>query len=213
MGQAPRAENRYQFRASAAVEEQAPPDSGGFLMAAVVLVFVLGIGGFAWKYISGRNSTNAAAAKASPSAVSHAAPAKPQPVLAAIETAKPVAKTNPAETPKKEAAATQKLTSDAVPAVTKQTPTNPIQTSESKLNLDIKAIDSSWVQIQADGKTWEDTLSAGSAKSFHANKELIVKLGNAGAVELSYNGKALPKYPPETKTKTISFTTEPHDSH
>ena len=41
-----------------------------------------------------------------------------------------------------------------------------------------------------------------------AAKELIVKLGNAGVVELSYNGKLVPAFAPDTKTKTLTFTAD-----
>src|SRR5437868_5445308 len=57
-----RSDNVYNIRANVEVVEQQPDQAGGFLMAAVILVFVLGIGGFGWKYYSSHSGSGTAAA-------------------------------------------------------------------------------------------------------------------------------------------------------
>src|SRR5205807_2396506 len=77
----------------------------------------------------------------------------------------------------------------------------------SKFTLDLRADEQSWVQISSEGKVlWSGIVSKDATKSFAATKELIVKLGNAPGVELSYNGKPLPRFSQDAKTRTLTFT-------
>lgn len=47
-----------------------------------------------------------------------------------------------------------------------------------------------WVSVKADGKTiFEGTIDEGTSKDWKAEKELKITAGNAGAVELTYNGE------------------------
>ena len=60
-------------------------------------------------------------------------------------------------------------------------------------HLVIKGLDKSWVQVVTDdGKgTYEVDLDEGEVKFYQATKNFKVKIGNAGAVDLYYNGRAL----------------------
>src|SRR5207237_10107618 len=72
-----RPDNVYNIRSNVEVVKQQPDQAGGFLMAAVILVFVLGIGGFGWKYYnshSGSGTTAASTSAEPPKAV-------PQPIV------------------------------------------------------------------------------------------------------------------------------------
>ena len=81
--------------------------------------------------------------------------------------------------------------------------------NKTKLNLLIRAKEESWVKITADGQTlMEGMMPPSIGRTFKAERELAVRLGNAAAVELSYNGKPLPPFAPDTKTKTLTFTSE-----
>lgn len=65
------------------------------------------------------------------------------------------------------------------------------------------------MQITADGNLlMRGELSPNGIRSFQANKEMVVTLGNAPGVELSYNGKPLPQFPADPKTRTLTFTPE-----
>ena len=47
-----------------------------------------------------------------------------------------------------------------------------------------------WVSVKADGKTiFEGTIDEGTSKDWKAKKELKITAGNAGAVDLTYNGE------------------------
>jgi cytoskeleton protein RodZ len=56
----------------------------------------------------------------------------------------------------------------------------------------IHAHEESWVSFAADGKAHSsELLTAGSERSIPARKEIVLKLGNAGGVDLRFNGKKL----------------------
>jgi hypothetical protein len=61
--------------------------------------------------------------------------------------------------------------------------------------------------VKADGRQpVEMTLAANQTKTFFAEKELVMKLGNAEAVEITRNGKAMAPFAPGTRTQTLTFT-------
>jgi cytoskeletal protein RodZ len=70
----------------------------------------------------------------------------------------------------------------------------------------IKAREDSWVSITADGKpVIEDTLSAAAEKSIEARNQIVVKTGNVGALDISFNGKQLAPLGHENQVKTLTF--------
>ena len=70
----------------------------------------------------------------------------------------------------------------------------------------IKARENSWVSIVADGKTrWEGVLDANMERSIKAGKELVLRTGNAGGLEISYNGKPLGALGKEKQVRTFTF--------
>jgi hypothetical protein len=173
------------------------------MTAAIVVVIALGVGGFGWKYF--RNAGNTANA-AQPPAQTAAPIAQPiqQPMAPAVtptgtaSTAAPVTSATPNDTAAKPDQSATTEPDSSAPA-----------TSTSNLNLVVQTTDKSWVEVKSDGTIkWQGELGASSKRSFHAEKELVVKLGNAGAVELSYNGKPLPRFSADTKTKTLTFTAD-----
>lgn len=107
--------------------------------------------------------------------------------LAAQKTDTPASDTTAAVTPIKEA----------------DVPTNP----SSPIDVKIHANQDSWISITADGKTiMKGTLSAASEKAVRAKEQVIVVLGNAGGVEVSYNGKPVENLGKGQDVKKITFT-------
>jgi cytoskeleton protein RodZ len=71
----------------------------------------------------------------------------------------------------------------------------------------LKAKDSVWVSIVADGKQlMADTLPKESEKSFRAEKNMVVKTGNAAAVEFFHNDKLVPLTGRDREVQTLEFT-------
>ena len=60
-------------------------------------------------------------------------------------------------------------------------------------HLVLKGLDKSWVQVVTDDgkKTFEDDMDEGEVKIYQAEKNFKIKIGNAGGIDIQYNGKAL----------------------
>jgi len=59
------------------------------------------------------------------------------------------------------------------------------------LALDLRARESCWVAVEADGvRVLDRVLSPGETRNLSAKSELVLSVGNAGAVEVSVNGRA-----------------------
>jgi cytoskeleton protein RodZ len=70
----------------------------------------------------------------------------------------------------------------------------------------IKAREDSWVSITADGKQIiEDTLAAPAEKSIEARNQVVIKAGNVGALDISFNGKKLAPQGRDNELKTLTF--------
>jgi cytoskeleton protein RodZ len=70
----------------------------------------------------------------------------------------------------------------------------------------IKAKESSWVSIAADGHTlWEGTLNPNNQRSVTTDKKLILRTGNAAGLDVSYNGKALGSLGKDKQVRTLTF--------
>lgn len=66
--------------------------------------------------------------------------------------------------------------------------------------------DECWVSISVDGQPpVEVTLSAPQEKSIQANRELIIKAGNAGALDVFFNGHKLPRLGEYGAVRTLTF--------
>jgi cytoskeletal protein RodZ len=70
----------------------------------------------------------------------------------------------------------------------------------------IRATDDSWLSITADGKEiMQDTLAAEEEKSIEARKEIVIKAGNVGGVDLWFNGNKLPSQGEYGNVRTLTF--------
>jgi cytoskeleton protein RodZ len=79
--------------------------------------------------------------------------------------------------------------------------------AEPRFFIVIKAKEDSWISVTADGKTiMQGVLGQDKKKFIRAGKEIVLKTGNAGGIEVSYNGKALGAIGSESETRTLTFT-------
>jgi len=137
------------------------------------------------------------------------------------ETAKPDAKkpdsTKATQTPPADPTKSASQKTD-VPAATtapksgteQKSPTTepkPATTAGPPFELKIKVNKQSWVSIKADGKTLVNgTLQPGTEKTFKATEKIDVILGNAGGVEVSYNGKPVENLNTGQDVRKLTFT-------
>lgn len=71
-------------------------------------------------------------------------------------------------------------------------PQRPLVPLSRKLKLTIRTSDEVWLQVKSDGTViFQNVLPKGSHETWIAKKELELWTGNAGAMELSLNGKTL----------------------
>lgn len=80
--------------------------------------------------------------------------------------------------------------------------------TSGSISVVIKAKQDSWISIAVDGgPPWEETLTTNDERSVTADKELILKTGNAAGLEVSYNGKALGSLGKDKQVRTLTFNT------
>jgi cytoskeletal protein RodZ len=165
--------------------------AGKVLSFAVAAVVVLGVGAFAYRYYEEQKNPAVSAIAASPAvepatAVSTAVPMQTEAATSASPMMTATRKDAAVESPKNEKA---------------NSPAKPVF-------VELHANEESWLLVTADGKATEMTLAADQTKTFSADRELTMKLGNAEAVEITHNGKKVPAFAPGTKTQTVTFTPE-----
>jgi len=94
----------------------------------------------------------------------------------------------------------------AMPAQSEPYASTPAPTGDEFVVV-VKATKQSWVSSRADDKpTPGRLLAANSEATFRARNNLRLLIGNAGGVEVSFNGKTLPVVGEENKSKTLIFT-------
>ncbi len=130
-----------------------------------------------------------------------------EPARAATQTAgsrssQPVASSAPAKTP----ATTPDATAASPGSSGTAAPASLTEAQEFTVRL--RARGECWVEITADGRREEITLAAGDQKEIRAQDTIELKLGDAGAVDISHNGAALPPFAGERKVRSLTFTPE-----
>lgn len=94
-----------------------------------------------------------------------------------------------------------------LPAASDRKPAGKVSSASAQpINLQIKVREESWMSIAADGKQiMRGTLPAAAEQSVHAAREIVVKAGNAGAVDFEFNGTKLPVQGNNGEVKTLIF--------
>lgn len=78
--------------------------------------------------------------------------------------------------------------------------------STAPLKLVIRAQETSWISVQADGQTVsQETLIAPAHASIRASHEIVARIGNAAGVTFLWNGQEVPADGAEAEVKTFVF--------
>jgi cytoskeleton protein RodZ len=92
---------------------------------------------------------------------------------------------------------------EPAPAAARVAPPNP----DATVHVEITADESVWVLARADGKyAFSATLEAHATRTVEGVKDVTVRLGNAGGVTISLNGKPIGPAGPKGQVRTIQFT-------
>jgi cytoskeleton protein RodZ len=123
-------------------------------------------------------------------------PLTPSPLSSAVS---PAAQVPPVTVPAKNPAAA----ATAAPKTPSPTTASP---APGEFVVVIQAREDSWTTITADDKpVYSGMLSAGDQRAIRGRKEVIVKVGNAGGIDLSFNGKQLDRQGDSGQVRTITF--------
>jgi cytoskeleton protein RodZ len=83
-------------------------------------------------------------------------------------------------------------------------PSGPLAPGE--FTVVINAREDCWLSITADGKALSsELLAAGTERTLRAQKEIVVKAGNAGGVDFQFNGKKVDVQADYGEVKTVTF--------
>ena len=169
-------------------------DSDGIPWGIVAVVLLIGALGLAlWGFHSRqkpipRVTVSPPVTNESPTAVPQKVPAEPAPA-----TSQPAAAPAPQSAPL--ASVPETVSPAALPAA-----------NAGAFQVLIHAREDSWVSIMADGKQiFQDTLTAPAEKSIEARSQIVIRTGNAGALDISFNGKKLASQGGYNRVKTLTF--------
>lgn len=198
-----------------AEEENDESKSGWFLAAALVLLLVLsGV----WYFLRRHNGLTAPEeAKAPPAQVDNSVPAAPP--VANADASPPVEASQSSSTqavsgatPVQSSTAKPTSASDAIPKNSDQLQTEARQTPvdlNAPIRLEVFAREDSWLSVSADGKNLgQGMLTAQKSRTIRAQKEVRLKLGNVGGVEVSFNGHPVNIDGEPKQVKEFTFTPE-----
>ncbi len=178
--------------------------------AVVLLIVALGFG--AWGFYSRESQKPArdSAAPAvnspnpSPSATAEQSPSEQKPAES-VDSSTPV---QPAEQPPNPPARPSTPSQPVSPPAptSASNPPQPAIPASGTLQVLIKAREDSWLSISVDGEiVTRALLSAPAQKSIRAEKEIVIKAGNVGALDFEFNGKKLPTQGDYGEVKTLTF--------
>jgi cytoskeleton protein RodZ len=195
------------------IHEQPDPDLNprrsylplAFAVAALVGVLV----GYAF-WIKSKPSGSGVAATASrpsPQAQVPAAGESPaKPVVQSSPIVAPSVPSAPAKEQPVERAAAQPPVKSQPPAPAPVAAETKPGEKEKAFFVSVKAREDSWVSIVADGKSiMQRVLGADKHKKVKAGKVLVLRTGNAGGIEVSFNGRSLGAIGNENEPRTLTF--------
>jgi cytoskeleton protein RodZ len=190
------------------------PERSGFPVVPVLVLLVVAAGALGgWKLYQqhqrSREQANAVAPAEGPTTpVSAAAgtsastPTATEPAAAVpLATSTPAAQNQPSPEPP------AKVNEAAAPVT--NTPAVTTTTAEGPFEVTIKAKDRAWVSVKSDGiYVVRGIVKPPDVKTIHANSQVVFFTGNAGALEVTFNGKAIPLSTGENQEQTLVFTTK-----
>jgi cytoskeleton protein RodZ len=197
------------------------------LIAIVVVLAVAAVLG--WQYYSRHQALKAQARPSAPAPVTptasapsapqqpaqqatSVAPASQAPVNTRISAVAQVSDNGSKSAPTPTSTHTTGATSVQAKTAQKQTEQDTAATANPtapEFVVTVKANRQSWLASQADGVSHtQRMLGPNTEATFHARTTLKLVIGNAGGVEISFNGKPLSFAGEENKSKTLVFTPE-----
>jgi cytoskeleton protein RodZ len=190
-------------------ENPAGPPWGIFAIA----LLIIALGFAAWGFYS-RESQKATpdptppaanAPNLSQPASAEQSPPQQKPAEATVPPATTPKPSQPTATTTAAQSAPSQSASATPPTPTISQPPPPVP-ANAKLQVLVKAREDSWLSIYVDGEiVTRALLTAPAQKSIRAEKEIIIKAGNIGALDFEFNGQKLPTQGDYGEVKTLTF--------
>jgi cytoskeleton protein RodZ len=150
-------------------------------------------------------------------------PAHESPPVAAVQPAPPPApveqSSSPAPQPSTAPAVTQPPPATPAPAPSAEPPAPqappppvpvagaPASNPNAAVRVELTADESVWVLARSDGKyLFSGTLGAKESRTIEAQNTVVLRLGNAGGVTITLNGKPVGPVGPRGQVRTVQFT-------
>jgi cytoskeleton protein RodZ len=147
------------------------------------------------------------------------APAHESPPVAAVQPAPSPAPVEqpalPADRPSTVPTGTQPPSGTPVPTPSTEQPKPPAMpqppvpasNSDAPVRVELTADEPVWVLVRNDGKyLFSGTLGARESRTFEATSTVLLRLGNAGGVTVTLNGKPVGPLGPKGQVRTVQFT-------
>jgi hypothetical protein len=94
------------------------------------------------------------------------------------------------------------------PAAAQPTPAEPENRPPGPVHIEVAADETVWILARVDGKyAYSGTLEANARRTFDATENIVLRLGNAGGVAITQNGKPIGPAGPKGQVRTLQFTT------
>jgi len=185
----------------------------GSLSAAAMFVVVLLIcsGVYTWIQRPHASETLQTSTKFAPPPAPAAQPVSPPVTPAVAPPAGPeTAAVPPSRNPR--AQAPPEPVAAAAPAATPPQPSTPLtKTTNADRNaivhVEVTAGEAVWILVRVDGKySFSGTLEANQTRTVETTGTVLVRLGNAGSVNITLNGKPIGPVGPPGQVRTVQFT-------
>jgi len=88
-----------------------------------------------------------------------------------------------------------------------ETPGSSVGVAQAGFEVSLRAHDEVWLSTAVDGQPpSESTLEDGQSVVVHASNRAILRVGNAAALDVSFNGQKVPVHAAEGQVRTLTFT-------
>jgi len=171
------------------------------ILALVALLAVLAVFWAKTRDRTPENSETTAAPEAAPSPMAPASPSQ-----------SPAQESSPQETPSPPPAVVAPAVTISPASATRKVPqaralATKTSAPERIFSIVVTAKEDAWISLTADGKMRASRmLRAGERQSVRAGSRVVLTTGNAGGIEISFNGRALGAIGHESQKRTLTFT-------
>jgi len=193
--------------------ESAEPSFNRLIAISLIVLLVIAVGGYAVKHFLGTSTESNQPPQ--PESQQAASPPSNAEAQSSALSASPISK--PSVSSKTNSESNESQPHQAETGAASETGPTPVQsqkpnsadeaTSSTAILLEVIAHEDSWLSVSADGKNLgQGVLNAQKSRTIRANKEVRLRVGNVGGVEVSFNGKPVNIDGEPKQVKELIFT-------